>query len=261
LSTYEGLHTGRITVAEVTSNGNTLVLGGEDSVVSVWKIRRLASSSLRKRTTKRDEIKLLKRLCGHSQPITCMAVSSNYGIIISGSEDGTAIIWDLNRLTYLRQLVEPDVAKRSPISCVTINQDSGDIVICSGVLVYVYTVNGQLLATIDSSKQSGRSPIVSVCVTEAPAYQNENLVITGHNDGTIKFFAFEYGDTTNQQKRVISSLVTLRPRASKQQHKCSVTALHVSTDQRKLYSGDEHGVVLCWFIGTVREVQEVVRPQ
>jgi WD40 repeat protein len=263
LAAYEEMHTGLITVADITANGNTLVLGGADSVISVWKIRRLPNSSLRKRTAKRDEIKLLKRLCGHSKSITCVAVSSNFGIIVSGSEDGTDIIWDLNRLTYLRQLVQEKSEQDkdgSPVTAIAINQESGEITVCSGVMISVYTVNGAVLASIDSSKHMGRSPIVSVCVTEAPVYQSENVIITGHQDGTMKFFGFEYGEE-QKKKRIISSLVNLRPRAFKNQHKNAVTALHVSADQRKLYSGDESGVVLCWFIGTVRESMETNRVQ
>ena len=37
------------------------------------------------------------RLQGHEASITCVEISEAFSIVVTGSEDGTAIIWDLNR--------------------------------------------------------------------------------------------------------------------------------------------------------------------
>jgi WD40 repeat protein len=47
---------------------------------------------------------LASTLCGHLGPVTCVAVSRAYSIIVSSSTDKTCIIWDLNRQNYVRQL-------------------------------------------------------------------------------------------------------------------------------------------------------------
>lgn len=43
------------------------------------------------------------RLQGHQASIICLEICSAFSIVVSGSEDGTAIIWDLNRsvLTFI----------------------------------------------------------------------------------------------------------------------------------------------------------------
>jgi WD40 repeat protein len=43
-------------------------------------------------------------LYGHSDAVTCVASSTAFGLLVSGSRDKTAIIWDLARLTFVRQL-------------------------------------------------------------------------------------------------------------------------------------------------------------
>lgn len=41
---------------------------------------------------------------GHSDKVVCVAASRAWSLIVSGSEDGSAIIWDLNRASYVRSL-------------------------------------------------------------------------------------------------------------------------------------------------------------
>ena len=56
--------------------------------------------------------------------LTCLAASPGWGIAVSGSRDQTAIIWDLSRLTYVKNL--PGHA--GPVAAVNINELTGDIV-------------------------------------------------------------------------------------------------------------------------------------
>jgi len=43
-------------------------------------------------------------LDGHVGPATCVVVSPEQCVIASGSEDASVILWDANRLKYIRQL-------------------------------------------------------------------------------------------------------------------------------------------------------------
>lgn len=56
-------------------------------------------------------------LYGHIEAVTCLAASSAYNIVVSGSRDGTAIVWDLSRCLFVRQLT----GHTGPIAAVTIN--------------------------------------------------------------------------------------------------------------------------------------------
>ena len=133
--------------------------------------------------------------------ITCLDVCRSFSIIVSGSEvllsppnvtgmltpssqDKTCIIWDLNRLRYVRSLYHaqgPPIPHQRcqnqprngvfcsfPLDRVAVGMGSiqslfltiaslaffaqGDIVTCSGTHANVWTVNGDLLVSVRTSK-------------------------------------------------------------------------------------------------------------
>jgi len=69
------------------------------------------------------EFRLKSHLYGHSEPITCLTCSPSYNIIVSGSKDLTCIVWDLARLTFVRQLV----SHVAPIDAVGVNELTGEL--------------------------------------------------------------------------------------------------------------------------------------
>lgn len=50
------------------------------------------------------EIEFAAILDGHRDAVTCIKTSSSWSVVISGSKDHTCIIWDLNRLQFVRSL-------------------------------------------------------------------------------------------------------------------------------------------------------------
>lgn len=40
----------------------------------------------------------------HSKKINCIKINVSFGIVVTGSDDGTCVIWDLNSLTYVRSI-------------------------------------------------------------------------------------------------------------------------------------------------------------
>jgi WD40 repeat protein len=71
------------------------------------------------------ELRLKAHLFGHSEPITCLTCSPSYNIIVSGSKDLTCIIWDLARLSFVRQLV----SHSAPVDAVGVNELTGKLLI------------------------------------------------------------------------------------------------------------------------------------
>ena len=63
-------------------------------------------------------VDLKQPLYGHTEPVTSVAASSAYHIIVSGSRDRTCIIWDLSRLVYVRQLR----GHMAPVAAVCVNE-------------------------------------------------------------------------------------------------------------------------------------------
>ena len=50
--------------------------------------------------------------------VICLAASSSYNVVVSGSRDRTCIIWDLSRLVFVRQLR----GHAAPVAAVSINE-------------------------------------------------------------------------------------------------------------------------------------------
>ncbi len=74
-------------------NPRIIITAGTNSVISVWRLK-----------GKMQQLSLMQNLYGHAEAITCLTSSAPYGIIVSGSRDRACIIWDLNRLLFVRQL-------------------------------------------------------------------------------------------------------------------------------------------------------------
>ena len=66
-----------------------IVSGGTGGVVSFWKIHNSAQSLKYSGS--------VRHLRGHGGPINCLAACKPYSIVVTGSSDKTAIIWDTNR--------------------------------------------------------------------------------------------------------------------------------------------------------------------
>jgi WD40 repeat protein len=168
---FENLHQGQITCA-VFADSKTLVTAGIDCVLSVWTVTLSSNSKTIDLTPKTS-------LFGHNQPVSIISVSKSFSTILSASTDGLVLLWDLNRLEFIRKL-----ASGRPVECAQINNVTGDIMLCRGQKVALYTLNGDLI--LDQNVCSD----VDDCIYSCAFYEgvgNEwlenNLVFTGHRRG------------------------------------------------------------------------------
>ena len=74
--------------------------GGSDHTVRLWKLVR--SYGVPPRVTVSHVMR------GHKDSVTCVAASRTWSIVVSGSKDGSAIVWDLNRGTYVASIWHGD---------------------------------------------------------------------------------------------------------------------------------------------------------
>jgi WD40 repeat protein len=74
-------------------------------VVTVWEYAR-------------KQLSIKQCLYGHTDAVTCLAASPAYNVIVSGSRDATAIIWDLSRRIFVRQLQ----GHAAPVAAVAVNE-------------------------------------------------------------------------------------------------------------------------------------------
>ncbi len=95
---HEGLLDSQIACAVVSDDGQLVVLGGEDAVLSVWR---------KHPTQKYLQLQPVGTLCAHTERVCCLAASTSFRILLSGGADRQVFMWDLNRMQQVRRL--PDV--------------------------------------------------------------------------------------------------------------------------------------------------------
>lgn len=248
LSTHENLHGGnQIQCVGATHDGQTLITGAEDGLVCVWRLGKDGP-----RTVQR--LQLEKALCGHTGKITCLHVSQPYMMIVSGSEDCSVIIWDLSSLVFVRQLPEFP----SPVSAIYMNDLTGEIVTAAGVMLAVWSINGDCLAVVNTSQLPSDS-ILSLTGSTFSDWQDTQWYASGHQSGAVKVWKMVHSssDESSQAKQNTSPRAGLGLGSKVPEyrlilhkvlkaHKFPVTALHLSSDLKQLLSGDSGGHLLSW---------------
>lgn len=86
----------------VFADADTLVTGSSDYTVRLWKLSRGAGGS--HRSDPALSVNLTHIMRGHSAPVSCVAASRAWSLVVSGSQDGSASLWDLNRGDYIRSI-------------------------------------------------------------------------------------------------------------------------------------------------------------
>ncbi|WCJ21601.1 Beige/BEACH domain WD domain G-beta repeat protein [Euphorbia peplus] len=248
LSTHENLHGGnQIQCIGVSHDGQILVTGADDGLVSIWRIVNDGPRALQR-------LELEKALSGHIGKITCLHVSQPYMLIVSGSDDCTVIVWDLSSLAFVRQL--PDLPV--PVSAIYVNDLTGEIVTAAGILLAVWSINGECLAVINTSQLPSDS-ILSVTSSTYSDWQDTSWYVTGHQSGAVKVWqmihtssqesgqskstgnpsaGLNLGDKVPEYRLVLHKVLKF--------HKQAVTALHLTNDLKQLLSGDADGHLISW---------------
>ncbi|KAM7167770.1 WD repeat and FYVE domain-containing protein 3 isoform 1-T6 [Macrochelys suwanniensis] len=176
---YECLSEWGQILCAICPNPKLVITGGISTVVCVWEM----GTSKEKAKT----LTLKQALLGHTDTVTCSTASLAYHIIVSGSRDRTCIIWDLNKLSFLTQLR----GHRAPVSALCINELTGDIVSCAGTYIHVWSINGNPVVSVNTF--TGRSQqILCCCVSEMNEWDTQNVIVTGHSDGVVRFWRMEF---------------------------------------------------------------------
>ncbi|CAM4704632.1 unnamed protein product [Lepidochelys kempii] len=237
----------------------TVITSGTSTVVCVWELSLV-----------KDKVRCLnlrQALYGHTQAVTCLAASVTYSVLVSGSNDRTCIIWDLNKLTYITHLP----THRASLSAIAINDSTGDIASCAGSYLHLWTINGQPLASI-STACGLEEVIVCCCFAEVMEWDTCSVIITGGTDGIVRLWKTEYAKAPGQdvgsgsQKattevldnkgnkwgqhlllcRELNISVTLTGKPAK--NNPTVTALALTRNSSKILVGDERGRIFSWAV-------------
>ncbi|KAI3682688.1 hypothetical protein L1987_82849 [Smallanthus sonchifolius] len=249
LSTHENLHGGnQIQCASASHDGQVLVTGADDGLVCVWRVG--SYSGPRAPRT----LQLEKALSAHTAKITCLHICQPYMIIISGSDDCSVVLWDLSSLVFIRQLpVFPSL-----VSAIYMNELTGEIVTAAGIMLAVWSINGDCLSVVNTS-QLPSDFIVSVTTCTFSDWLETSWYVSGHQSGAVKVWQMVHNSSESAQTQTPTQTqtfglglggqmpeYTLVLRKVLRGHKHSVTALHLTSDLKQLLSGDSGGHLISW---------------
>lgn len=196
-------------------NARTIVTAGTSSVVTVWEF-----------DSRRKSLLVKQSLHGHTDAVTCIAASPAYNVIVSGSRDGTAIVWDMSRLIFVRQLRN----HVGIVAAVSINDLTGDIATCSATWLHVWSTNGDPLATVNTSIGSAdrMQQILCIAFSCTREWDQQNVIITGSTDGVVRMWSMEYVQVPLQEKPTVPQLLNTSI------EKETIVAVVTKTDQVKV---------------------------
>ncbi|KUI69161.1 hypothetical protein VM1G_04873 [Cytospora mali] len=236
----ENLHQGQIS-SIAFADSKTLITAGEDSVVTVFTVKSPPGKN----------VELLPRmsLFGHKTPVTVIAVSKAFSTLLTVSQDGTAFLWDLNRLEFIRKL-----PVTRPVECARINDVSGEIMLCSGPNVLLFNLNGELILeqnVCGGGGNQGEAPddYVHSCAFyegQASEWLENFLVFTGHRRGRVNVWrkAVRRGDG----RWTLELLRRLDHTDNKSETGANVDApiTCITPMPQMVYTGDDDGRVYEW---------------
>lgn len=233
LSIHDCMHRAPLSVAKASLNGMWLVTGCVDSTVRVWKYDG-------------QNIHLCETLCGHGGGhITCIDISTVFGMIVTGCSRGKVLVWDLRTLTFIRRLRHPfkeeadkllGAVSFNPAISVSINHKTGNIVTLVGGHLSIFDINATMLASVSPGQDySLQNPPTCAVSTDCPEWMDQGIVaITGHAAGDILMWGIDYDNNKLRLRHVMPQ----------NPHSCRITAMRVEGDrQDTLLIGDESGTM------------------
>ncbi|XP_068245807.1 lysosomal-trafficking regulator isoform X3 [Palaemon carinicauda] len=167
-------------------------------------------------------------LLAHTAPITHMYVSEAFSVCISGGKDGMCVLWDTNRLTYIRSIGSSGVE----VSLLAMSETLGDWASVSPLgsaasVLRLYTINGALVDSVVTP-----APVTAITFSSASEGTAINVIATSHTDGLIRLYSV-------WDLRPVRELKTERARQA-------ITCLHYTHDNHHLCGITENGTLLVW---------------
>ncbi|OJT13456.1 Beige protein -like protein [Trametes pubescens] len=226
------------------TDADTLVTGSTDNMVRLWHVLRNGQN--------RDQpvtLQLTHQMRGHTARVSAVTASRAWSLIVSGSKDGSAALWDLNRGVYTRSIWH-GAGEAFEVHLVAINESTGYIATCSRQRLWLHTINARPVASLDLTDLAPSPlypPITSLAFLERD-YAQTDLIATAGPDGTITLRTWNTDSTPEGEKArwEFATLKTLKVKAEGRYRSSApcVTALRFVGES--LYHGEDTGKIFGW---------------
>ncbi|RDB25611.1 Beige 1 [Hypsizygus marmoreus] len=225
------------------ADSSNLVTGSSDYTVRLWNISRTSGAA--------PCIILSHIMRIHTDEVTCITASRTWSLVLSGSKDGSAALWDLNRGIYTRSIWHGDGGEFAAVNLVAINESTGYIATCSRSKLCLHTINARPMATLDLTTTPSFSPLVPTITAIAfheREYSHLGVLATGGPDGSITLRTWT-ADGTPEDQKAQWEFVTIRAMKARMigrgvTRPPSVTALKFLGET--LVHGEETGKSYVW---------------
>ncbi|NXR74405.1 NBEL2 protein, partial [Pycnonotus jocosus] len=158
-------HIDIVTCLSLDLCGIYLISGSRDTTCMVWQVLQQGgfSSGLAP--------KPVQVLYGHDAEVTCVAISTELDMAVSGSKDGTIITHTVRRGLFIRSLRPPGESCPPAVLCHLAVGPEGQVVAQTAVgqpscskerlALHLYSVNGKLLSSVPLDRE-----VTAMCLTE-----------------------------------------------------------------------------------------------
>ncbi|WFD27181.1 beige protein-like 1 [Malassezia nana] len=216
---------GRVTCLEVLRD--QVLLGSDDGMVHIYSLQ-----------LPMPHMDMCAALSGHTAAVLCMAVSSSWSVAVTGSQDDTVLVWDLNRHRLVRQLEGPD----QPVEHVAIDEKKGWVAATAGTSVWIWSINGVLLVQ-QSTRSATSHPVTSLSWVARDVHVGKlGVLATGHRDLVVLWDVVSQHERPKAPRWRLSRLSML---VMREQEGVAITALRDSSSSL-LSVGDQYGRLYTW---------------
>jgi WD40 repeat protein len=222
-------HSDSIYALCLSKNGQILASGGRDKTLNVWNLHTATNCNSISPTSRIVGEGLMYTFTGHSESINCIAITPNGKMLVSGSEDSTLHLWNLQTGKFLARLEGHEAGVKS----VAFSRDGKMLVSSSADHTIKLWQLPKVKAPIHTL--TGHSDWVK-CLAISPDGQ---ILASGSQDKTIKLWNLATGELK-------STLVG---------HWREVNNLAISPDGRTLISCSGDETIQLWNLDTLKPLQ------
>ncbi|KAG2466391.1 WDFY3 protein, partial [Polypterus senegalus] len=104
------------------------------------------------------------------------AICPNPKLVITGGTSTAICVWEMG-------------TSKERAKMLTLKQ--GDIVSCAGTYIHVWSINGSPVVSVNTFTGKNQQ-ILCCCVSEMNEWDTQNVILTGHSDGVVRFWRMEF---------------------------------------------------------------------